>query len=90
MTVVANPLIEKEVRDAIIDGITIAENYERETKATLVISDAKILQVLNSLDFLKYQKQFENQLKNQAKFLKNYTTLFKVLIMFFRASRQQD
>ena len=87
--VVANPLIEKEVRDAIIDGITIAENYERETKATLVISHAKILQVLNSLDFLKYQKQFENQLKNQAKFLKNYTTLFKVLIMFFRASRQQ-
>ena len=87
--VVANPLIEKEVRDAIIDGITIAENYERETKATLVISHAKILQVLNSLDFLKYQKQFENQLKNQAKFLKNYTTLFKVL-MFFRASRQQD
>ena len=90
MLVVANPLIEKEVRDAIIDGITIAENYERETKATLVISHAKILQVLNSLDFLKYQKQFENQLKNQAKFLKNYTTLFKVLIMFFRASRQQD
>ena len=89
MLVVANPLIEKEVRDAIIDGITIAENYERETKATLVISHAKILQVLNSLDFLKYQKQFENQLKNQAKFLKNYTTLFKVL-MFFRASRQQD
>ena len=88
--VVANPLIEKEVRDAIIDGITIAENYERETKATLVISHAKILQVLNSLDFLKYQKQFENQLKNQAKFLKNYTTLFKVLIMLFRASRQQD
>ena len=88
--VVANPLIEKEVRDAIIDGITIAENYERETKATLVISHAKILQVLNSLDFLKYQKQFENQLKNQAKFLKNYTTLFKVLIMFFRAGRQQD
>ena len=88
--VVANPLIEKEVRDVIIDGITIAENYERETKATLVISHAKILQVLNSLDFLKYQKQFENQLKNQAKFLKNYTTLFKVLIMFFRASRQQD
>ena len=90
MLVVANPLIEKEVRDAIIDGITIAENYERETKATLVISHAKILQVLNSLDFLKYQKQFENQLKNQAKFLKNYTTLFKVLIMLFRASRQQD
>ena len=88
--VVANPLIEKEVRDVIIDGITIAENYERETKATLVISHAKILQVLNSLDFLKYQKQFENQLKNQAKFLKNYTTLFKVLIMLFRASRQQD
>lgn len=54
--VVANPLIEKEVRDAIIDGITIAENYGRETKATLFISHAKFLQVLNSLDFLKYRK----------------------------------
>lgn len=66
MMVVANPLIEKEVRDAVIDGITIAENYERETKATLFISHAKILQVLNYLDFLKYQKQFENQLNNQV------------------------
>ena len=66
MRVVANPLIEKEVRDAIIDGITIAENYGRETKATLFISHAKFLQVLNSLYFLKYRKQFENQLKNQV------------------------
>ena len=31
-------------------------NFKRETKAALVISHVKILQVLNSLDFLKYQK----------------------------------
>ena len=60
--VAANPSIE--MRDAIIDGITIAENYKRETKASLVISHAKISQVLNSLDFLKYQKQFDDELKN--------------------------
>ena len=60
--VAANPSVE--MRDAITDGITIAEDYKRETKASLVISHAKISQVLNSLDFLKYQKQFGDELKN--------------------------
>ena len=87
--VAANPSIEKELRDAIIDEITIAKD-KRETKASLVISRAKILQILNSLDFLKYQKQIDNELKNQAKFLKNFMALFEILIMFIRARRQQD
>ena len=39
--VAANPYIEKEVRYATVDGITIAENYKRETKTALVISQAK-------------------------------------------------
>ena len=73
--VVANQSIEKEVTDAMIDGITIAENYKRETKAALVISHTKILQILNSLVFLKYQKQFGDDLKSQAKLLKNYVIL---------------
>ena len=54
--VAANTSIEKEMRDTIIDVIAIAVNFKRETKAALVISHVKILQVLNSLDFLKYQK----------------------------------
>ena len=45
--VAANPSMKKEMIDAIIDGITIAENCKRETNA-LVISHAKILQVLTS------------------------------------------
>ena len=87
--VAANPSIEKELRDAIIAEITIAKE-KRETKASLIISHAKILQILNSFDFLKYQKQFHNELKNQAKFLKNFMALFETLIMFIRARRQQD
>ena len=43
---------------------------------------------MNSLDFLKQQKQFDNALKNQAKFLKNYAT--SKLIMFIRASSHKD
>ena len=39
--VAANSYTEKEVRYATIDGITIAENYKRETKTALVISQAK-------------------------------------------------
>ena len=87
--VAANPSIEKKVRDAIIYGITIAENCKKETKPALVISYTKILQVLNSFDFLKYQKQVEDELKIK-KFLKNYMTLFETLIMFIRANRQQN
>ena len=57
----ANPSLEKEVRDAITDGSTMAKNVKWETKAALVIShdkilQAKTLQILNSLHFLKYQK----------------------------------
>ena len=87
--VTANPSIEKKVRDAIIYAITIAENYKKENKAALVISHTKILQVLNSFDFLKYQKQFDDELKIK-KFLKNYMTLFETLIMFICANRQQN
>ena len=83
--VAANPYIEKEVRYATIDGITIAENYKRETKTALVISQAK--KFWTSLTSWNIKNNLTMNWKIKQSFW-TIMTLFVTIIMFTCASRQ--
>ena len=41
-------------------------------------------------DYLKKIKQFDEGLNYQAKFLRNYMNMFKVLLLFIQASRKEN
>ena len=42
------------------------------------------------MDYLKKIKQFDEGLNCQAKFLRNYMKMFEVLLLFIRASREEN
>ena len=59
--------------------------------ATLEIKEThnKIKSVLLSVNFRTLQSNFDESLKNQARFFKNYMKVFEHLLLFLRATRQQ-
>ena len=71
----------------IIDTITIIMNEN----STLEIKDThnKIKSVLLSVNFRTLQSNFDLQLKNQARFFRNYMKVFEHLLLLLRATRQQ-
>ena len=42
------------------------------------------------MDYLKKIKQFDEGLNYQAKFLRNYMKMFEVLLLFIRASLEEN
>ena len=86
----SHPLIEKDLREGIINGITAIENYKQESKERLIENHQKLIELISSIDFITLQTEFDEQLTNQAKFLRNYMSLFETLLLFLRASRQQN
>ena len=85
----SHPLIEKDLREGIINGITAIENY-KQSKGRLIENHQKLIELISSIDFITLQTEFDEQLNNQAKFLRNYMSLFETLLLFLRASRQQN
>ena len=86
----SHPLIEKDLREGIINGITAIENYKQESKERLIENHQKLIELISSIDFITLQTEFDQQLTNQAKFLRNYMSLFETLLLFLHASRQQN
>ena len=86
----SHPLIEKDLREGIINGITAIENYKQESKERLIENHQKLIGLISSIDFITLQTEFDEQLTNQAKFLRNCMSLFETLLLFLRASRQQN
>ena len=86
----SHPLIEKDLREGIIDAVTIIENQEQERNESLKENHQKLIELISSIDFISLQTEFDEQLTNQAKFLRNYMSLFETLLFFIRASRQQN
>ena len=61
------------------------ENSSMEIKET----HNNIKSVLLSVNFRKLQSNFDESLKNQARFFRNYMKVFEHLLLFLRANRQQ-
>ena len=72
----------------IIDTSTTAKMNENST-VEIKETHNKIKPVLLSVNFKTRQSNFEESLKNQARFFRNYMKVFEHLLLFLRATRQQ-
>ena len=86
----SHPLIEKDLREDIINAITIIENQKQEANESFRENHQKLIELISSIDFISLQTEFDEQLTNQAKFLRNYMSLFETLLLFIWPSRQQN
>ena len=86
----SHPLIEKDLREGIISAITIIENQKQERNESLRENHQKLIELIFSIDFISLKTEIDEQLTNQAKFLRNYLSLFETLLLFIRVSRQQN
>ena len=86
----SHPLIEKDLREDIINAITIIENQKQECNESLKENHQKLIELISSIDLISLQTEFDKQLTNQAKFLRNCMSLFETLLLFIHASRQQN
>ena len=86
----SHALLEKDLREGIINAITIIENQKQECNESLKENHQKLIELISSIDLISLQTEFDKQLTNQAKFLRNYMSLFETLLLFIHASRQQN
>ena len=89
MSLIDSRTIE-DLREGIINAITITENQKQKSKASLRENHQKLIEFTSSIDFIGLQTEFDEQLTNQAKSLRNYMSLFETLLLFIRASWQQN
>ena len=86
----SHALLEKDLREGIINAITIIENQKQECNESLKENHQKLIELISSIDFISLQTEFGKQLTNQAKFLRNCMSLFETLLLFICASTQQN
>ena len=73
----SHPLIEKNLREGIINAITIIENQKQKRNESLKENHQKLIELSSSIDFISLQTKLDKQLTNQGKFLRNYMSLFE-------------
>ena len=83
------PLIEKDLKEGIVNAITNLQECRFATKDQIQRNHEEVLSLITSTDFQNIKKAFDSQLQHQAKFYHNYMTMFESLLLFIRASRQQ-
>ena len=54
----------------------------------MVHNVSSMTEILQSISFPQMQENFDLQLKHQAKFLRNFMTMFEKLLLFIRATRR--
>ncbi len=50
----------------------------------------ELINTLNNIEFQEKQEEFDNSLTKQAKFLRNFMKMFESLLLFIRATRQNN
>ena len=90
MSLTDSHTIIEDLREGIINVVTIIENQKQESKASLRKNHPKLTEFISSIDFTSLQIVFDEQLTSHAKFLRNYVSLFETLLLFIRASSQQN
>ena len=84
-----HPDLKKAINEYLFHLRNKLENYNVTSKKSIIENHTKFDQMLTELNFQQLQKEFDENLKNQNKFYKNYMLLFETLLLFIRASRQQ-
>ena len=81
--------IEKDLREAVASAVMSLSNDETLEQERLRTNTENVLEALRKTDFQAARKKFDDQLQGQARFYRNYMSLFEILLLFIRASRQQ-
>ena len=58
----SHPLIEKDLREGIINAITIIEDQKQEHKESLRENHQKLIELISSIGFISLQTEFDEQL----------------------------
>ena len=85
----SNIAVEKDLRKTIPAAITNLQNHGIQKKDKLRRNNRDVLEVLKTTDFHRIQNEFDDQMKFQAQFYRNYMSMFGTLLLVIRASRQQ-
>ena len=83
-----NPMLEKEVREALIDAVNNIENFRSRESSQLIANHDLLQEFLDSKNFLEVQARFDSSLQNIGNFLRNFMKMVENLILFIRASRE--
>ena len=78
--------MKRAINEFLFDSKNKVENYNDTSKKRIIENHTKFEQMLTELNFQQLQKEFDENLKNQNKFYKNYMLLFETLLLFIRAS----
>ena len=85
----SNIVVEKDLRETIAAAITNLQNDGIQENYKLRRNNRDVLEVLKITDFHGIQNEFDDRMKFQAQFYRNYMSMFGTLLLFIRASRQQ-
>ena len=77
-----NQIIEKDLKESIVDALTELQDDHASDNVSIVQNDQNILDTIAATEFSKLEKEFDTSLKNQCKFYKTYIDLFEKLTMF--------
>ena len=83
-----NPLLEKEVREQLIESVNNTENFLSRDSSQLIANHDHLQEFLDSINFLEVQTRFDSSLQNVGKFLRNFMKMVENLMLFIRASRE--
>ena len=83
------PIIEKELKETVVNAITNLIDYCTENRTTIQQNHRRVVEAIESTNLLNLLEQFDKSLENQSKFYRNYMNLFELLLQFIRASREQ-
>ena len=78
----ANPMLEKEVREQLIEAVNNIENFRSRESSQLIANHALLQEFLDSKHFLEVQAKFDSSLQNIGKFLRNFMKMVENLLLF--------
>ena len=82
--------IEKEIKEVVINSILDISEYSNEQDEKIKQNHKNVRHLMQEINLLELQSQFDSSLSNQARFYRNYMDLFEVILLFIRASREQS
>ena len=85
-----NEVIEREMKEAVVEAITEVRKYQMSNKDIIKLNHKNVLLSNSNINFESLIKEFDDSLQNQSRCYKNYITLFEKLLLFIRASREQN
>ena len=81
----------QKIRDSVIPlALSFLLDLDTKDKQNIEIKFNSFLEAINRENVFECIQIFDKQLEGQAKFYRNFMSMYEVLLLFIRASRQRD